>query len=76
VDDPRKTARALLRHIGAPVGSVNVLVRGPGASPRLVVLLSPSLRIQEERLPRRFGGLDVSYERRQPARPLVRSGAA
>jgi hypothetical protein len=75
-DDARKIAQDLLTHIGAPAGTVNVLVRGASARPRLVVQLSPSARVNENRLPQKFGGLEVTYERRQPARPFVRSGVA
>lgn len=70
MENLRKIARDLLKHIGAPPGTVNVLVRGPRMQPRLVVTLSPSLRIPETRLPRRFGGLDVAYEERRAARLL------
>ena len=68
--DARKIAQDLLTYIGAPAGTVNVLVRGASARQRLVVWLSPSVRVHESRLPRHFRGLDVIYERRQPARPL------
>jgi hypothetical protein len=70
VDDPRDAARELLRYIGAPSGTVNVLIRGATKRPRLIVWLSPTLRIPESRLPTRFGGFDVLYERRPSTRPL------
>jgi hypothetical protein len=74
VDDPREIARALLRHIGAPPGAANVLIRGGGTRTYLVVRLSPGLRIPENRLPRHFRGLEVTYEPRRIARPFVTSG--
>lgn len=74
MNDPRKTARELLRHIGAPSGTVNVLVHGTTSKPYFVVWLSPSVRIHESHLPKRFGGFDVTYQRRPEARPLKLGG--
>jgi hypothetical protein len=70
VSDPHETARDLLRHIGAPPATVNVLIRGATSKPHFIVWLSPSVRVHESRLPKRFGGFDVTYERRPQARPL------
>jgi hypothetical protein len=71
VDDPREIARALLKHIGAPPGAANVLIRGGATHPRLVVRLSPGLRIPQDRLPKTFRGLEVTYEPRHIARPFA-----
>jgi hypothetical protein len=72
MNDPRKIARDLLAHIGAAPGAANVMVRRREGRPYLVVRLSRSVRVPEERLPTSFRGLEVVYERRYPAHPLMR----
>lgn len=72
----RDIAKQLLRAIGGPAGSVNVLTRRDEAGrPYFVVRIAPGTLLPRLPLPEQFRGYAVIYERRRPATALVASVA-